>query len=103
MLTSAVVVLPYAPTHNGEKSRPPTASPASVIWLLGDAILSGGRWNLSAVLICLPLMARDGICFFMFLLASKIDYYVVVSCSTDVQWSLGAAYLTADDAGCVCC
>jgi hypothetical protein len=46
----------------------------SVVFLM-IAILTGVRWNLSAVLICISFMARDGEHFFMCFLAIWISSF----------------------------
>jgi hypothetical protein len=43
------------------------------------AILTGVRWNLSVLLICLSFMARDGEHFFMCFLAIWISSFEIVS------------------------
>jgi hypothetical protein len=50
-----------------EGSLFPVSSPIFVI--VDVAILTGGRWNLSVILICISFMARDGEHFFMCFLA----------------------------------
>jgi hypothetical protein len=41
------------------------------------AILTGERWNLRVVLICISFMARDGEHFFMYLLTKKCLFVMV--------------------------
>jgi hypothetical protein len=58
---SKVVVLAYAPTSNvrGYLFTPHPCQHLLMVFLMVE-ILSGMRWNISVVFICISFMARDG-------------------------------------------
>jgi hypothetical protein len=71
ILFSKVVVLVYIP-HQQHMRVPFSVPPCQHLLLvlcLMMAILTGVRWNLSVVLICISFMAKDGEHFFMCFLA----------------------------------
>jgi hypothetical protein len=57
----------------------PIFSPAFVVCVLDDTILTGVRWNLNFDLICISFyMAKDAEYFFMYLLAICTFFFLVV-------------------------
>jgi hypothetical protein len=73
-LISIVSILIYLPVGS-VLSVPLPLHPCILcyFWLLTPAILTGVRWNLNIILICLQLMAKDIEHFFMYLLAINIS------------------------------
>jgi hypothetical protein len=57
------------------------------------AILTGVRWNLSVVLICISFMARDGEHFFMCFLAIWISSFEKVLFSSVAHFFIGSLIL----------
>jgi hypothetical protein len=60
-----------------------------VVFLM-TTILTGVRWNLSVVLICISFMARDGKHFFMCFLAIWISSFEKVLFSIDAHFFIGS-------------
>jgi hypothetical protein len=56
-------------------------------------ILTGVRWNLSVVLICISFMAKDGEYFFMCFLAIWISFFEKVVCSSVAHFFIGSLIL----------
>jgi hypothetical protein len=57
------------------------------------AILTGVKWNLSVVLICISFMARDGEHFFMCFLAISISSFEKVLLSSVAHFFIGSLIL----------
>jgi hypothetical protein len=66
----------------------PASSPTFVVGSIFDAsyILTGMRWNLSVILICISFMARDGEHFFMCFLAIWASSFEKVQLSSSLMF-----------------
>jgi hypothetical protein len=81
-----VVALVHIPTMECEGSFSYTFLPAFVVCFLMMANLSGMRWNLSVVLLCISFMAKNVehyfMCLYLFFWKLFVHFLTFVNCIT---------------------